>query len=181
MPRPSVCRSIYVGSSSPPPIGRLHLRHCLCHRRLRLARRWPGQLIALEPPSRDVSSIARCFAQQEGCRCIASSGSSVTACRRPRRCIYMLSTLLVRVSCAWSSPAVRVLCQHQAPPSRYSGVVEDLPPTCAVFFSSATSTASSTPATPRTALRQRLPALVPGYLDISAQRAIICTISILFG
>ncbi|WVZ63134.1 hypothetical protein U9M48_012793 [Paspalum notatum var. saurae] len=123
-----VCTSTYVGSSSPPPIGRLHLRHRLRHRRLHLARRQPDQPIAGEPPSRDVSSIARCFAKQEGCHCVASSGSNVAAYRRPRRCIYMLSTLSVHVSHAWSSSAVQVLRQLQAPPSRYSGAVKDLLP-----------------------------------------------------
>jgi len=94
---------LHVGSSSPPPIGRLYLRHRLRHRCLRLARRRPDQPIARTTLLRRLSSIARCFAKQEGCRCVASSGSSVAAYRRPRRCIYMLSTLSVRVFRAWSS------------------------------------------------------------------------------
>ncbi|WVZ58384.1 hypothetical protein U9M48_008663 [Paspalum notatum var. saurae] len=65
---------------------------------------------------------------QEGCRCVASSGSNVATYRHTHRCIYTLSTLLVRVSRAWSSSVVRVLRELQAPPSCYSGAVEDLFP-----------------------------------------------------
>jgi hypothetical protein len=50
VPYLKACTTTYTNSSSPPPIERLHLRHCLHHHRLCLARSRPNQSIMCDHP-----------------------------------------------------------------------------------------------------------------------------------
>ena len=81
--------------------------------------------------------IARCFAKQEDC----SASPPRAAASPPVVVLAVESTscrLSVRISRSWSSPTVWVLCWHEAPPSCYCGIIEDLLLVCRGSLTTAT-------------------------------------------
>jgi hypothetical protein len=114
--------SISIGSSSSLLTRRFCHRHH--HHRLRLARRRSGQPIVrdLTLPWR-LSYGVSFLTKHEGCRCIASSGSSVAD---PHCCIYAALT----PSIAGLHHVRHRVLRRQVPPSRSLRVVESLLRVC---------------------------------------------------